>query len=124
MKFLADMGISPKTVSFLRDFGHQAVHLQQEGLGRLSDSEILQKARREGSIVLTHDLDFGDLLAASAAQLPTVIIFRLRNMRPERVNIYLQNIITQYSSILEHGAVTTVSEGGVRIRRLPLVTAE
>ena len=124
MKFLADMGISPKTVSFLRDLGHQAVHLHEEGLGRLSDSEILEKARREESIVLTHDLDFGDLLAASGAQLPAVVIFRLRNMRPERVNLYLQNIITHHAKALDHGAVATVAEGGVRIRRLPLVANE
>jgi predicted nuclease of predicted toxin-antitoxin system len=124
MRFLADMGISPKTVSFLLDLGHQAVHLHQVGLERLSDSEILEKARREESIILTHDLDFGDLLAASGAQLPTVIIFRLRNMRPERVNLYLQNIITQHTKALDQGAVATVAEGGVRIRRLPLVANE
>jgi predicted nuclease of predicted toxin-antitoxin system len=124
MKFLADMGISPKTVSFLRDLGHEAVHLQQEGLGRLSDSEILEKARRDRSIILTHDLDFGDLLAASSTQLPSVIIFRLRDMRPERVNLYLQNVITQHATVLDHGAIATVAEGGVRIRRLPLVATE
>ena len=67
MKFLADMGISPKTVSFLQNLGYQAAHLHQEGLDRLSDSEILEKARLNGSILLTHDLDFGDLLAASEA---------------------------------------------------------
>ena len=111
MKFLADIGISPKTVSFLRDLVHQAVHPHQEGLRTLSDAEILEKARCEGSIVLTHDLDFGDLLAASGARLPTVIIFRLRNMRPERVNLYLQNIITQHATTLDHGVIATVAEG-------------
>lgn len=32
MKFLADMGISPKTVSSLSDLGYDAVHLRDEGL--------------------------------------------------------------------------------------------
>jgi hypothetical protein len=27
MRFLADMGISPQTVAFLSDLGHDAVHL-------------------------------------------------------------------------------------------------
>lgn len=124
MRFLADMGISPKTVGFLRDLGHEAGHLHQEGLDRLSDSEILGKALREGSIVLTHDLDFGDLLAASGAQLPTVIIFRLRNMHPDRVNLHLQNIISQHSKELDLGVIATVAEGGVRIRRLPMAAGE
>lgn len=75
MKFLADMGISPKAVDFLVRLGHQASHLQQQGLHRLKDSEILEKARQEGCILLTHDLDFGDLLAANGADLPSVVIF-------------------------------------------------
>jgi predicted nuclease of predicted toxin-antitoxin system len=120
VKFLADMGISPKTVSFLQGLGYPAFHLHQEGLDKLSDPEILQLARRDGCILLTHDLDFGDLLAASEAALPSVIIFRLRNMRPEQVNHYLKAIVTKHSRDLEQGVIITVSEGGRRIRELPL----
>lgn len=124
MKFIADMGISPKTVSFLSDLGHQAVHLHEQGLDRMTDTEILEKARREDSILLTHDLDFGDLLAASGAPLPSVIIFRLRNMRPERVNRHLRHVIAGYSEEFAHGVIIVISEAVVRIRRLPLSAAE
>ncbi|MEA3344804.1 MAG: DUF5615 family PIN-like protein [Chloroflexota bacterium] len=31
MKFLADMGISPQSVAFLRDLGVEAVHLSATG---------------------------------------------------------------------------------------------
>jgi predicted nuclease of predicted toxin-antitoxin system len=121
MKFLADMGISPNTVSFLQNLGHQATHLHQEGLDRLSDSEILQKARLDGSILLTHDLDFGDLLAANESELPSVIIFRLRNMCPERVNLHLNSILTKHAQDLDQGVVITIAEGGTRVRHLPIV---
>lgn len=85
---------------------------------------ILEKARKEQCILLTHDLDFGDLLAASGANLPSVVIFRLRNMRPEHVNDHLLNVISQCSTALENGAIVTVTEGQVRIRNLPLGTSE
>ena len=49
MKFLADMGISPRVVSALRERGHGAVHLQEQGLGKLPDGDILAKARAEGA---------------------------------------------------------------------------
>jgi predicted nuclease of predicted toxin-antitoxin system len=124
MKFLLDMGVSPSAVDFFQRLGHQATHLQQQGLHRLSDSEILEKAREEGCILLTHDLDFGDLLAASGASLPSVVIFRLRNMRPEQVNRHLLKILSQYPEALERGAIVTVTEGRARIRRLPLETGE
>ena len=79
MKFLADMGISPKTVAFLHALGHDAVHLSDQGLERLPDSGIVEKARQEGRLVLVHDLGFGELVAASGATLPSLITFRLRN---------------------------------------------
>jgi len=124
MKFLLDMGVSPSAVDFLQRLGHQAIHLQQQGLHRLNDSEILEKAREEGRVLLTHDLDFGDLLAASGVNLPSVVIFRLRNMRPEQVNRHLLTIISQYPETLERGAIVTVTEGRARIRHLPLETGE
>lgn len=63
MRFLADMGVSLFTVSWLREAGHDAVHLREQGLQRLPDAEILLKARQEDRIILTMDLDFGTLLA-------------------------------------------------------------
>lgn len=93
MKFLSDMGISPKTVTFLQGLGCDAVHLYDERLERLPDSAILEKARNERRILLTHDLGFGELLVASGNKLPSVITFRLRNMHPTRVNLYLHTII-------------------------------
>ena len=65
MKFLADMGISPRVTEELRQRGYDAVHLVEQKLNRMVDGDILQKARQENRIVLTNDLDFGELLAAS-----------------------------------------------------------
>ena len=120
MKFLADMGISPKTVAFLQSLGYDASHLHDQGLHRLQDPAILEKAKNEGWVLLTHDLDFGELIAASGASLPSIVIFRLRNMRPERVNRHLHGIIAQHQDSLEQGAILSVTEGQIRVRLLPL----
>jgi predicted nuclease of predicted toxin-antitoxin system len=120
MKFLADVGISPRVVSTLRERGHEAVHLQEQGLGKMPDREILAKARAEGRVLLTHDLDFGELLAASGGELPSVIIFRLKDMRAGNVNFHLFGILEKQSAALEKGVVCSVSERKVRIRALPL----
>ena len=100
MKFLADMGISLKTVAFLQALGHDAVHLADQGLERLPDRDIV-KARQEGRILLVHDLGFGELVAASGATLPSVITFRLRNMHPDRVNGALQRLLPHHRDALE-----------------------
>jgi predicted nuclease of predicted toxin-antitoxin system len=124
MRFLADMGISPYSVAFLQGLGYDAVHLHAQGLDRLGDPAILEKAREESRVLLTHDLDFGELIAASGARLPSVVIFRLRNMRPETVNQYTQGIIKQHRESLEQGAIISVTERQVRVRLLPIEPGE
>lgn len=120
MKFLADMGISPLSVAFLREHGHDAVHLSEENLYRLPDHQIVSKARQEGRILLTHDLDFGEILALTGAEHPSVITFRLRSMRPEIVNRYLEEALNRFGSELEHGAIVSIVEPHIRCRVLPI----
>jgi predicted nuclease of predicted toxin-antitoxin system len=120
VKFLGNMGISPVTIRFLQMQGHDAKRLLEEGLERLPDPDILEKARAEQCILLTSDLDFGALVAASHTQLPSVIIFRLNDMRPVNVNRYLVRILADHAADLERGAILSVSEGRIRVRHLPL----
>lgn len=120
MKFLADMGISPRTVEWLRDKGYEAIHLVEQGLERLADDEILAKAQTEERIVLTVDLDFGYLLAVSQASLPSVILFRLGNESYEVINERLEEVLIQCEKELTIGAIVSVNNEGIRIRRLPI----
>lgn len=110
MKFLADMGISLETVHWLRNNGHDAMHLHEEALDRLADADIIAKARAEGCILLVHDLDFGQLMSLSGSRLPSVITFRLLDMRPESVNRTLLEVLQQFSHELGQGALLSVRE--------------
>lgn len=120
MRFLADMGISPRTVEYLREMGHEAIHLREEGLQKLEDPKILEKARIEDRILLAHDLDFSDLMAAGGEKLPSVIIFRLQNMRPGNVNRHLAAIIDSVEDQLKEGVIISVNEKRIRVRKLPI----
>jgi len=120
VRFLTDMGLAHSTVAFLRACGHDAIHLRDEGLQRLSDDKIVEKALSEGRIILTHDLDFGRILALSRGRLPSVVTFRLADMRPVQVNYYLDEVIGRFAEQLEGGALVSVSERGIRVRSLPV----
>jgi len=61
MRFLADMGVSLRVVEWLRSSGHDAIHLRDDGLQKLPNGEIFRKAIREQRVVLTFDLDFGEI---------------------------------------------------------------
>jgi len=96
------------------------MHLSEEGLERLPDAAILEKARRERQVLLTSDLGFAELIAASQEKLPSVIIFRLRSMRPANVNHHLQEVVDHHLDALDEGAIVSITEGRIRVRPLPI----
>jgi predicted nuclease of predicted toxin-antitoxin system len=63
MRFLADMGVDARVVQWLKERGHDALHLRDEGRHRLPNGEIFNKAAREHRVLLTFDLDFGEIAA-------------------------------------------------------------
>ena len=120
MRFLADAGVSSKTVEFLRQLGHDAVHARTLGLQRSPDLELVDRAHADSSVVLTFDLDFGDILALGVLDKPSVILFRLADERPESVNRHLSTVLAERSAELESGALIPVEETQYRVRRLPI----
>ncbi|MBY0587187.1 DUF5615 family PIN-like protein [bacterium] len=119
MRFLADMGVSHRVVEHLRAESHDVVHLSEQGLQRLPNGQIFQKAAAEQRIVLTFDLDFGEIVAGASGSIPSVIIFRLHNTRSEHVVERLKVALEQAADALNTGAVVSVQEGRVRVRHLP-----
>jgi predicted nuclease of predicted toxin-antitoxin system len=120
MRFLLDMGLPRRTARFLCERGHDAVHLREQGLQRMTDVEIIAKARTEQRVILTHDLDFGRIMALSKSSLPSVITFRLSDMRPDQVNRYLQRVLNRFGDELSAGALVSVGERAIRVRALPV----
>ncbi len=124
MRFLADMGISPGVVDALRAAGHHAIHLWDQGLGRLTDEKILAKAHDEKYVLLTADLGFGKLMSESGQVLPSIVLFRLASMRPAKVNPRLAVVLSDCAEDLAAGAFVVVTESTIRVRRLPIGQGE
>jgi predicted nuclease of predicted toxin-antitoxin system len=114
------MGVSQQVVEWLRANGHDAIHLRDEGLHRLPNGEIFHKAGNEQRIVLTFDLDFGEILAASSGQIVSVVLFRMRNTRAVFVIQRLAEVLNQSSIDLLQGAIVIVEDGRHRVRKLPI----
>jgi predicted nuclease of predicted toxin-antitoxin system len=120
LKFLIDMPLAARMAVQLRAAGHDAVHLREQGLGRLADEEIFAKAVMEGRIIVTADLDFGSILARAGSSTVSVIVFRLANLQADRVFALLTKVLAQAANELTRGAVVLVEENRFRIRHLPL----
>lgn len=120
MKFIADMGISLKTVKWLRNQGYDVVHLSEQGLQRLPDEDIFKKALEESRVILTMDLDFSQILATVKTSLPSVLIFRVSDERAENINKRLSELIEMCIAEIKEGAIISITDSKFRIRHLPI----
>jgi predicted nuclease of predicted toxin-antitoxin system len=57
------VGVAIGVVNWLRQNGHDAKHLRNEGLHRIPNGEIFAKDISENRIIITFDLDFGEIVA-------------------------------------------------------------
>lgn len=83
MKPLIDMNLSPHWVSYLGAAGFEATHWSSVDAANATDVEIMAYASKHDFVVLTHDLDFSAILAATHGKKPSVVQLRTDNLRPE-----------------------------------------
>jgi predicted nuclease of predicted toxin-antitoxin system len=73
VKLLIDMNLSPDWAGSLTEAGFEAAHWSDLGAVDATDKEIMAYARTNGYVVITHDLDFSSILAATGGEKPSVI---------------------------------------------------
>ena len=120
MKLLIDMNLSPRLLDILKDAGYEVAHWSNVGDPRASDAKILEWALDNEYIVITHDLDFGNILAATNANYPSVLQVRTQNVSPEYIKNPIFSALRQYGKRLEAGALISIDEESSRVRMLPL----
>jgi len=85
LRFVIDMNLSPAWVERFALENWEAVHWSSIGDPRATDASVLNRARAESSVVFTHDLDFGAILAATGADGPSVVQVRTQDLTPQHL---------------------------------------
>jgi predicted nuclease of predicted toxin-antitoxin system len=120
MKFLLDQNLSPALIEMLATLGHETRHVLRIGMHKSPDFDILLEADTNNEIVLTHDLDFGDLLAMSGKSTPSVIIFRISPIDTQIFFDILRRNLPNLETALEQGTLVIISSKNIRLRKLPI----
>lgn len=120
IKLLADMNISPVTVSNLQIQGWDIIRVVEILPATASDLQILEFARQEERVILSQDLDFSMLLAVGGYNQPSLITLRLSFTDPEIVTEKILQALPQIEEILTQGAAVTIEDDNIRIRKLPI----
>jgi predicted nuclease of predicted toxin-antitoxin system len=120
MKFIVDMNLSPAWATSLTNAGWEAKHWSEIGRADASDQEILEYALTNEFVVLTHDLDFGTILARTQGNKPSVVQIRAMDISPEAISKRTLAALRHVQSELEAGALLTIEADRSRVRSLPL----
>ena len=120
MRLLLDMNLAPRWVEPLTRGGHEAVHWAAVGHPAATDAELMHFAREHGCVVVTHDLDFGDILAATRGTSPSVVHIRGDDLTPERIAPQVLRALEQCRNELAQGALVSIDLYRHRLRMLPL----
>jgi predicted nuclease of predicted toxin-antitoxin system len=114
------MGISQSVAAWLKSQGHDATHLNDEGLYKLQDRSILEKAIDEKRIILTTDMDFGQLLALNKSKQASVIQFRASIFTPANIREKLTLLFEEFQDQLHENFIITIEDHRIRFRKLPI----
>lgn len=115
MRFLLDESADYPLADFLRQQGHDVTAIAHDYPHALGDSEVLAIAVNEERIIITNDLDFGELIVRRRLRHRGVILFRLGDEDlPTKIQ-WLQYVLSNYPEDLHE--LIVIAEEKVRIRR-------
>ena len=120
MKLILDEGMPLRAAALLREAGIAAKHVLELAMGGASDDAILAQARQDGAVVATLDADFHQILATTGADGPSVIRVRIEGLQASQLAYLLLNLLNRSREAIAGGALVSVGENRVRIRKLPI----
>ena len=115
MKFLLDESADYPLAAYLRSLGHDVTAIAHDYPHALRDEEVLAIAVREERILITNDLDFGELIMRRQHPHRGIILFRLGDESLTVKQQRLDDVLTHHDRDLVDFIV--IADHGVRVRR-------
>jgi predicted nuclease of predicted toxin-antitoxin system len=117
MRLKLDENLSRHLKPILVGFGHDVMTAAEENLLSQPDTAVAGAAKAESRLLLTLDVEFGDLRKYAPGTHPGIVLFRPRTFGPLAVNEFIRafSAVTDLSNF--EGCVVVVEPSRVRIRR-------
>ncbi len=115
MRFLLDENVDTRLALFLRQQGHNVSAIVQDYVRALDDHEVLGIAALEQRVLITDDLDFGELVVRERLPHAGVVLFRLGGADLQTKQDRLQFVLRNHVQDLM--ALVVVTARGVRVRQ-------
>lgn len=115
MRLLWDEGVERQIVERLRSDGRDVDYVAEMDPG-ISDDEVLERANVAGSILVTPDKDFGELVYTQRRSHHGVILLRLFGLSPDEKARTESIAVDQHTDEI-FGSFVVIEPGKIRIRQ-------
>lgn len=117
MKLLLDANLSPKTRKHLTEkFKFNVVDLITENKYGLSDEQVIKLAKKEKRIIITFDIDFGEIYYFSEEGIVGIIVLRIHDQTVESVNKVLDKFFQKEAKNIDlDTSLVVIDENKIRI---------
>jgi len=116
VKFKIDENMPVEVAELLRDHGHDAMTVYEQGLAGGSDRRILDVCDAEERILMTLDIDFADIRTYPPQDHFGLIVFRLDRQDKPHVLSAVQKTLAIFAREKVVHTLWLVDENRVRIR--------
>ena len=122
VKLKLDENLSRHLRHTLTALHHDVMTVADQGLLSRSDTLIAEVVKNEGMMLLTLDLEFGDVRKYPPGRHPGIILFRPRSFGPLAVNRFVEEFVRDTDLEQLARCVVVVDPSRVRVRRPPFET--
>lgn len=119
VKFLADECTFDLTVKFLRNEGWDVTTVREIGLRGAKDSEVLNKAQEMRAVLVTRDMDFGDIRRFPPSGYCGIVVLKMTHRTSDEVHAVLRKMLREVKEDEFSGALFVVDRNKWRKRRRP-----
>lgn len=114
MKFLLDESAEFRLAAHLQAAGHDVTAIAHDYPPSLKDRDVLQIAVNERRVVITNDLDFGELVVRHKLPHAGIVLFRLRDAPLEVKERWLDRLLSAHVEELRQ--IVVITPRGMRSR--------
>jgi len=115
MRFKVDESLHIEVADLLREQGHDALTVFDQGLRGRDDHDIADMCRSENRVLLSLDLDFSNILMFPPENYPGLVVLRLRKKGRAAIRHVVTRVMDHLNKEPLAGRLWIVDEHRIRI---------
>ena len=116
VRFKLDENLPEELAELLRQGGHDAQTVVDQGFGGASDTDIAAICRREGRTIITFDTDFADIREYPPSAHPGIVVLRLDSQARDHTLAIGARLLRAWTDQPLDGQLWIVDESRIRVR--------